>query len=907
MKILAVRVAEVGPFASGVALEGLSGGLDVLTGPNEAGKSTLFTALATLIGEKHTSTAKDVAMLRPDSGGAPLIEADLEIDGRLWRLRKRYLAQKAADLTDLVSGERLRGHDAEERVLTLLGSREAMRGFVWVPQQKSFDLPDHRERIAPGLVAELSALIEQEVADAAGAGFARRLRAEVAARLAEQVTAAHGKAKANSALDLARRKRDEIVRSLDVARLKADAAQVRLARLALLREERKTAVRADAHGAVAARVALTRKAVTEAEQARERLRTANERVNARQFAFDSARAAVDELERRVVERGRVEATAVVDREALATVSELQVGAQERAGMLQADAEAAAVAVAACRDSLALAHATELRLAAGNAARAELAEIDRRLAEAAGAAAEIAAAEQALVANPASDAIADLVKGFSARLAALEAEVAAGAPRASFAYVLGATGRIRIGGRVVEAGERLLIERPTEIVIDGIGSIMVEPPVNDRAAAADLRDACRDDLVRVLENIGVADVAAAERLVDDRRQHERTLAVARARLQSAASGGIDHMKERRKKAAAGATVEDVADLPDRASLEKRCRMLEAELGEKREALARALLAVRANAEEIARLEARFAAHRQSVADLDAELPPPEALDAERRSRATTSEAAATALGEAVRERTAWQEAAQEDQGFDRLVAAASLATAELVRFEQEAQGREREIATLEGEMRRDGADGVGAEIAELEGSLASVEARVADLELEVRALGMLRDRLDRVGSSHRNLVLKPMLERMQGMIEVLLPDARLALEGPLLVTRIERPDRSDTMARLSGGTREQVATLVRLAYADLMAARGVSLPLVLDDALVFSDDERLGLMMGLLADAARRHQVIMLSCRSTALEPLLVRHGARRLEIVPWADAERLQPAARTAKGRTGSPASDHVR
>ena len=89
MRIRAVRVAEVGPFSGAVALEGLSGGLDVLTGPNEAGKSTLFTALATLLAEKHTSTARHVADLRPDSGGAPLIEADLEIDGQLWRLRKR--------------------------------------------------------------------------------------------------------------------------------------------------------------------------------------------------------------------------------------------------------------------------------------------------------------------------------------------------------------------------------------------------------------------------------------------------------------------------------------------------------------------------------------------------------------------------------------------------------------------------------------------------------------------------------------------------------------------------------------------------------------------------------------------------------------------------------------------------
>ena len=57
MKIRAVRLAETGPFVQPVAVEGFSGGFDVLTGPNEAGKSTLLTALAMLLGEKHTSTA----------------------------------------------------------------------------------------------------------------------------------------------------------------------------------------------------------------------------------------------------------------------------------------------------------------------------------------------------------------------------------------------------------------------------------------------------------------------------------------------------------------------------------------------------------------------------------------------------------------------------------------------------------------------------------------------------------------------------------------------------------------------------------------------------------------------------------------------------------------------------------
>ena len=129
MKIRALRLAEVGPFGAPVALEGLSGALDVMTGANETGKSTLFAALGMLLAERHTSAARTVAAMRPDAGGAPLIEADFEIDGRELRLRKRFLAQRMARLEDLGSGEIWHGADAEGMADRLFGAdgRSALR------------------------------------------------------------------------------------------------------------------------------------------------------------------------------------------------------------------------------------------------------------------------------------------------------------------------------------------------------------------------------------------------------------------------------------------------------------------------------------------------------------------------------------------------------------------------------------------------------------------------------------------------------------------------------------------------------------------------------------------------------------------------------------------------------------
>ncbi len=59
MKIRAIRLANVARFAEPVALEGLSGGLDVLAGPNELGKSTLLRAMQSAFTEKLSVSARE--------------------------------------------------------------------------------------------------------------------------------------------------------------------------------------------------------------------------------------------------------------------------------------------------------------------------------------------------------------------------------------------------------------------------------------------------------------------------------------------------------------------------------------------------------------------------------------------------------------------------------------------------------------------------------------------------------------------------------------------------------------------------------------------------------------------------------------------------------------------------------
>ncbi len=80
-------------------------------------------------------------------------------------------------------------------------------------------------------------------------------------------------------------------------------------------------------------------------------------------------------------------------------------------------------------------------------------------------------------------------------------------------------------------------------------------------------------------------------------------------------------------------------------------------------------------------------------------------------------------------------------------------------------------------------------------------------------------------------------------------------------------------------------LVRLAFAEMLVEQGHPATVVLDDALVFSDDRRIASMFDILTRAARNVQIIILTCREQLFEDL----GGRQLTLQP-ADSEELASA-----------------
>ena len=78
MKIRAITLNNVRRFTDPAQVTGIGDGINVLSEPNEHGKSTLFDAIQALFFKPFGSRDKEVAALRPHAGGAPEVTIEVE-------------------------------------------------------------------------------------------------------------------------------------------------------------------------------------------------------------------------------------------------------------------------------------------------------------------------------------------------------------------------------------------------------------------------------------------------------------------------------------------------------------------------------------------------------------------------------------------------------------------------------------------------------------------------------------------------------------------------------------------------------------------------------------------------------------------------------------------------------------
>lgn len=135
MRLVSITLNDVRRFTDPVRISGIGSGLNVLSAPNENGKSTLFDALQAVFFAPHRSNGRDIKALKPHAGGAPEVSVEVDIPEGRFRIFKRWSSRAAAEVWQ---GDRLvaKADEAEAWIakLTNSGAEGGPAGLLWVRQ-----------------------------------------------------------------------------------------------------------------------------------------------------------------------------------------------------------------------------------------------------------------------------------------------------------------------------------------------------------------------------------------------------------------------------------------------------------------------------------------------------------------------------------------------------------------------------------------------------------------------------------------------------------------------------------------------------------------------------------------------------------------------------------------------------
>ena len=133
-----------------------------------------------------------------------------------------------------------------------------------------------------------------------------------------------------------------------------------------------------------------------------------------------------------------------------------------------------------------------------------------------------------------------------------------------------------------------------------------------------------------------------------------------------------------------------------------------------------------------------------------------------------------------------------------------------------------LAALEANISRTADEAVEERLAETEQQLELAQAKLAGIEKEVAVLQKLQSVLEDARSEARDRYFEPVANELKPLLQLLWPDAELSWgDQTLLPSSLIRNGQEEPIDILSGGTKEQISLLVRLAFARMLAKQGQS--------------------------------------------------------------------------------------
>ena len=148
-------------------------------------------------------------------------------------------------------------------------------------------------------------------------------------------------------------------------------------------------------------------------------------------------------------------------------------------------------------------------------------------------------------------------------------------------------------------------------------------------------------------------------------------------------------------------------------------------------------------------------------------------------------------------------------------------------------------------------------AALVGKKRAVDARIADMELKYRAYEAAIAAINESGDYMKSMVAPRISARADEYFAIATAGKYSAFEVDTRLSMSFGADFRRSCEYLSAGTRDSAYLCLRLALADMLFG-GNAVPMILDDAFVRIDDDRLCMMARALAVAAEKHQIFILT-------------------------------------------------
>lgn len=831
-------------------------GVVVVSGANEIGKSSMIEALDLLINSKDRSNKKDVKQVKPTHADVGA-EITAEISSGPYRFvyHKRFHKRCETQLTVLTPRrEQLTGDEAHERVLALLAETVDME--LWQAQRV--------------LQATSTAVVDLSGCDAlsraldVAAGESVQAPGTTDTLLIDRIEAEYlryytptGRPTAEWAAAIKRlRDADDEVARCAAAVAEVDDAVRRHAglteSLSLLDEQRADAAKqlTEARAAAEAVAALTQ----QLKQAEVIASAADATLTASVAALTERRRLRADIDQRTTAIAELDAASAEAIEELATAAEVQEAAEATAAQARAAVEAAQARVEAARRVVERvsdrdeADRLESRLAKLDAARRELDRVARELADIALTDDVMRAIEAAVVAVERAAGQAELASAHIELVAITDVEV----------HVAGESVALEAGGSWSDS-----VGAPTEIEVPGLLRARVVPGTPAADSRAKL-EAAQDVLADVLAKARATDVAQA-RLIHDRR---RELMAAHTKLSATCEALVgddivDQLRTRLAELRSGEPA-DLGLWDDPAAAREE---LDAAVAAHKQAIADCEThrkVAEAAAKRLGERTTRANVGREKLAAAQTELIAAQERLSQQRAAATDDELAvkAEADGEAARRATglvAELGAELAKRAPDTVSAALNDAVRKADSLDsryQETADALREVTT---QLKVYGTEGRKGQLDAAQTEREHAEADYLRMHRRARAAQLLRSVMARHRDATRQRYVDPFRNQVERLGRIVFGDSfEVEIDSSLRICSRTLAGRTVPYESLSGGAKEQMGIVARLAGAVLVAADD-SVPVVIDDALGFTDPQRLTKMGAVFDAVGGDGQVIVLTC------------------------------------------------